>query len=198
VPIVVPTPDQPTLDRAIERLAGLDLLDRARAARRRGDGPPSLTFSELLAYVHGRAPARDARVQDAIRRNAGLRRRYQALLRDQTAATLPALRAAASTTVELRRSFEIDGKRGEVTVKPLTVKPGHVLLAIAFAAPPRLRSLDVAVPEGHPRTAEFAGLRLRLAERAAATVELVLPSDDPIIAALLDPDVTIAVTTLAP
>lgn len=196
--IVVPIPDQPTATAVAKRLAGRDLIDRARAARRRGDGPPVLTFSELLAYVHGRCPGRDQRVREALRHNAALRHRYHAMLQRHAAATLPALRAAASDTTELSRSFDIEGKRGLVTVTLLTAKPGHVLLSVAFPAPPRLRSLDVTAPEGHPRLAAFAGLRLPLAARAAETIELVLPAEDPIVAALLDPDVTITVTTMAP
>ncbi len=194
--IVVPAPDQPTLAAAAERLAGLDLLDRATAARQRADVPPVVTYSELLAYVHGRCPGRDLRVRLAIRHDAALRQRYHALVAATAATALPALRAAASGTAELSRSFDLAGKRGTVTIQPLTVKPDHVLLTIAFPAPPRLRSLEVEVPEGHPRLAEFAGLRLRLSERVDEAVELVLERGDPIVAALFDPDVRIALTIM--
>ncbi len=195
--IVVPTPDQETMAAAIDRLAGLDLIERAAAARRRGDGTPVVTYSELLAYLDGRSPGRDARVQQAIRLNAAVRRRYHAMLGERAATYLPMLRAAASAPAELTRSFAVAGKRGAITVKPLTAKPGHVLLSIAYPAPPRLCSLEVVVPEDHPRLDELAGLRLRFAEPSDRTVELVLPGDDPIVAALLDPSVEIAVAIAA-
>jgi len=190
--MTIPFPDEAVLQAAEDCLnvrATLAQLAHERATRQ---NVPMVTATELAAYVVGDHRANDARVRDAMQAYPHLRRTYRRLQSRQAAFVVPQSRAAASAAPERLRSFQVGDIRGTIEITPSTSLPDRVFLLVRLPGnEAAIDALALLPDEDHPSFAALFDLRCRFEPPLVTEAEIMLAADDPLVAAVLDPSMSV-------